>query len=255
MRPVIGVVAVIACLVASPDLAIAKDSGKKDKVVGAMVHFGNTLRKMIKPTKERLRVPLQYTAGHSCSYEFVEFRTGLSELSGTMEFKTTAVRDRIAISADAVGAKSSFLISPDGRIANFNAVDPFTKRRTTFKNFEAEAARIKEETRLAQPDSIIQDVLISPPLVPRIVANDGSVGSKVAILEGTNGEWAGYYYQGMVRYREWDAVVLDLIRQSALDGKKYRIGFLVAEYRTMVPLMLVFENFERIRVRINSCSR
>ena len=250
-------IAVSAMLLLASHEALAKkdraDSG--EKIVNGMIHFGANIRKSLKPTKVPLQQPLRYQGGDTCSFEVVWSRTGATELSGAMVIKTSTVRDRVAISIDSVGGQSSLLISPEGQIRNLNSVDPFTQRRTTMNNFEVESERMKNEVRKALPGRTDADVLLGLPLFPRIIDSQLTVGSKVAVLDSTRGEWAAYHYQGMITYKDRSGALLDLIKKSASDGRSYRIGFLVVEPTTMMPIFFIFENFDRIRTRVDFCSK
>lgn len=241
-----------------PSYAATSNIGSaRAKVVNGMVQFGGVLRSTIPVTATPLPAPLHYAAGNNCTFEMVWSRTGASDLNGSMTLNTAPVRERIAISINAVGAQTSLLISPQGAVTNFNSVDPFTHERTVSANLAAMAEKARLQLQKLYPDAKNADVLLSMPMLPRLVDNDGSVGSKVAVVDSLKGEWAAYYYQGMVQYKNWNGALLDLIHVMDVNGKPtyVRMGFLVAEYRTMMPLIFVFENADRMRARVETCDR
>ncbi|MDB5694395.1 MAG: hypothetical protein JWO81_3458 [Alphaproteobacteria bacterium] len=229
--------------------------GARTKVVNGMIHFGSTIRRTLPVSSAPLPAPLHYAAGNNCTFELVWSRPGASELNGPMTINTAPVRDRVAISIKAIDAQTSLLITPSGKVTNFNSVDPFTRERITSSNLSALAERTRERLRQMDPEAKNPDVLIGLPMLPRLVDNDGHVGSKVAVVDSASGEWATYYYQGMIQYKSWNGAVLDLIRVMDVKGKptSVRLGFLVAEYRTMMPLFFVFENVDQMRVRVTQC--
>jgi len=231
--------------------------GARTKVVNGMIHFGSIIRRTLPVTAAPLPAPLRYAGGNNCTFELVWSRMGASELNGSMTINTAPVRDRVAISIKAIDAQTSLLITPSGKVTNFNSVDPFTRQRVTFSNLSEMAERTREKLRRMDPQGKNPDVLVGLPLLPRLVDNDGSVGSKVAVVDSTSGEWAAYYYQGMIQYKNWNGAVLDLIRVMDVKGKptSVRLGFLVAEYRTMMPLFFVFENVDQMRARVSKCDR
>lgn len=231
--------------------------GKRTKIVGGMVQFGNLLRKTIAVTAAPLPAPLRYASGNNCTFELFWSRVGFADQNGAMTINTAMVRDRVAISMHTLGTQSSLLITSNGSITNFNSVDPFTRERVTASNLAAAAEKTIQELQKKHPEAKNPDFIVGLPMLPRLIDNDGSVGSKVAVVDSVRGEWAAYYYQGMVRYRNWDGAVLDLIQVVNIKGKptNVRLGFLVAEYRTMMPLMFVFENYDRIRARVIRCDR
>lgn len=252
----------LACAVvlqaAAPLLAATSNiEGVRTKVVNGMKQFGGLLRSTIPVTAAPLPSMLHYAAGNNCTFEMVWGRTGASDLNGTMTLNTAKVRDRIAISINAVGAPTSLLISPDGAVTNLNSVDPFTHERTVSANLAAMAEKTRQRLREMYPAAQDADVLLGMPMLPELIANNGTVGSKVGVVRSLKGEWAAYYYQGMVQYKDWNGAVLDLIRVMNVNGKPtaVRIGFLVAEYRTMMPLIFVFENLDHMRARVERCDR
>jgi hypothetical protein len=248
----------ITQLVASPlSAATSNILGKRTKVVNGTVHFGSMLRSIIPVKATPLPAGLHYAGGNNCTFELFWSRTGATELNGAMTINTAQVRDRIAVSIKALDAPTSLLITANGEITNFNSVDPFTHERITFSNLAAAAEKTRERLRQMYPGVKGPDMLVGYPMLPRLVANDGTVGSKVAAIDNTQGEWAAYYYQGMTQFKGWRGVVLDLIRVMDVKGKPkpVRIGFLVAEYRTMMPLMFVYENFDQMRARVQRCDR
>jgi hypothetical protein len=251
--------AVLLQAAATPLHAASKSNilGARTKVINGMIHFGNTLRRIIPVKADPLPDRLRYMAGNNCTFELFWSRTGASELNGLMTINTAPVRDRVAISIKAIDAQTSLLITSSGSITNFNSVDPFTRQRITSSNLSATAERARQQMRQADPNVKNPDILVGLPMLPRLVDNSGSVGSKVAVVDSASGEWAAYYYQGMVQYNGWNGALLDLIRFEDVKGKwtPIRIGFLVAEYRTMMPLVFVFENVDQMRAKVSKCDR
>lgn len=244
--------------VASPvEAAKSNISGVRIKVVNGMVHFGGLLRDIIPVKAKPLPFPLRYKGGNNCTFELFWKRTGVAELKGAMTINTAPVRDRIAIAINALETQSSLLISPSGTMTNFNSVDPFTRQRVTAATLSAFAQKARQQLRKMYPDAKNEDLLVGYPMLPRLIDNDGSVGAKVAALDTVSGEWAAYYYQGMVHYNGYEGALLDLVRVIDVNGSptSVRIGFLVAEYRTMMPLFFVFENFDQMRAHVERCDR
>jgi len=231
--------------------------GTRTKVVNGMVHFGKILRSTIPVTATPLPQPLRYSGGNNCTFELFWSRTGAADLNGEMVINTAPVRDRLAISVKAGDALTSLLVTPAGNLMNFNSIDPFTHGRITLSNLSSVAEKSRERMRQIDPNVVNPDIMVGLPMLPRLVENDGSVGAKVAVLNTTQGEWASYYYQGMVQYKQWGGALLDLVRVMNIKGKPtpVRLGFLVVEYRTMMPLIFVFENADQMRAKVVRCDK
>ena len=231
--------------------------GTRTKVTNGMVHFGDILRKIIPLKSVSLPAPLRYASGNNCTFDMFWKRPGAAELNGEMKINTAPVRDRIAISITGFETQSSLLISPTGTITNFNTMDPFSRQRVTAKSLPAFAEKTKALMRKLYPDATNEDMLLGYPMLPRLVDNDGSVGAKVAVLDSLNGEWAAYYYQGMTTYEGYSGALLDLVRVMNINGKptNVRVGFLVAETHTMMPLVFVFENYDQMHGKVTRCDR
>lgn len=231
--------------------------GTRTKVTNGMVHFGDILRKIIPLKSVPLPASLRYASGNNCTFDMFWKRPGAAELNGEIKINTAPVRDRIAISITGFETQSSLLISPMGAVTNFNTMDPFSRQRVTAKSLPAFAEKAKALMHKLYPDATNEDMLLSYPMLPRLVENDGSVGAKVAVLDSVNGEWAAYYYQGMTTYNGYSGALFDLVRIMTIDGKptNVRVGFLVAESRTMMPLVFVFENYDQMHGKVTRCDR
>jgi len=167
--------------------------------------------------------PLTYKPLKSCRYTSSSAQGNVLPHQGHGELTVRRVRDRLQlVDEDSDGKKSSFLLSANGKIYDFNIADDKGSRSTTDNSSAAEFSY----------------------MLPEYVPATLKPGDTAATLTTKNGSIAGaYQYRGVVQRNGSPAYLLDMMInvQNNPTYSAVVAGFDVVDARSNLPSLLVMD--------------
>lgn len=126
------------------------------------------------------------------------------------------------------------LIDSTGALRDFNIFSTEHSRRINAENYTTDGAWTGRSSASAR--YVRRDLTLLIPHLLLQMPNPGDVTGH--ILDDRGQVWARYVYRGRVRYRDQDAILLDLMRDHVSDGRSQSVlvGFVVLKAGNLIPL-------------------
>lgn len=176
------------------------------------------------------------------------------DLSENITLSIKAVHGKLLVVQNRNGVTSNAIITKEGQLEDFNAVDPETAERITTETYQAHAAQMLNRIRSGLNPHVINDFTV---VFPHYTQSPHYVGQAVADVLAEDGSvWGFYRYEGIVTYKSRPAILLDLIRTRPDDPRRADIqyGYNIIDLQTMVPLHVTMSAGSEYHLDQISCS-
>lgn len=209
------------------------------------------LRTRLRPEAVPLKGSLWYRPVARC--RFVEARSpGTAGNPATMTVKPLA--NRLLLTKIAGKDVSTVLLDRQGKLYDYNIIDPVTRRRVTPESSAADARR-----RPASPrgGAIAASASRGVVWLPEFKAASAAPGDTIATVVADDGSiWGRYVYRGGVTYRNSPGAVVDIVREPGGPHKSGAVlaGFTIINLRTMLPLLHVLSDGSGYRLEQVECA-
>ena len=206
-------------------------------------------RKLGVETRSIDRPPYRPVPG--CTYR----ATGLGghDSDRPVELSVRPVRDRLLVSIAAGAETSTALIGGDGRMFDFSL--PRQGRVVNPESWASFARERAESLRRAgrEDPHVINELSL---IVPHYLPARFDPGATVAIVADENGAiWGRHVYRGITVFGGRQALLFDLLGPAALPQARadHLIGFALVDPATMLPLALVLDTSQKLRLEQLAC--
>ena len=179
---------------------------------------------------------LTYRPLKSCTYRSSSVGFGVDQTQSTGEISVRRVRDRLLLVDDSNGKKSTFLMSPSGKIYDFN-------------NINSKGVQTTGDTQAAYQYSIFFPEFTTGLLRP---------GDTAATIRGKDGKVAGsYQYRGTTTYHGSTGYVLDYVALAPNTPYGAVVaGFSIIDTKSMLTShLLIAVQDSRLQVDMDSCTQ
>jgi hypothetical protein len=226
----------------------------------AMDDQNNRIRSQLAITASPLGASLKYHPVKNCSYDDTENQAGIGVQQFHIDVSVKPVRNRLLITANNGKSISDALITPTGKLLEFNLTDDQDNTHTTPETYQNRVdqtvAKLDPQyyKGLSHPHAL-NNFSLKFPEYSAPIHNPGDIAA--VIIDEANEQWGAYRYRGVTQIDGTTAAVLDITRvfPDYSERGPSLVGFELIDLRTMLPVLFVMQGvgFE-VRMQRSNCT-